>query len=1408
MGRRVFVCLALAIVLLGAAPSTASAQCGGSGEVPCYHWDRCAWKLFGIWCMGWWVPDAGTVNGCDTDRYNNIGLVCADCGGTGQPSCGFGSACTQSADQRRTNAGLCWACGQEGQVPCDPGAGDPCDLGYRNAFGLCHYSGHSAEPTTNTSISVPTQTDLAKPLYGYAEIHIHPFANLAFGGATTWGAPYDSRGIDAALPWCDYSWEYPLVSYNNTLLGTVSTLGWEIHGPNGIQFFNDPMEGTIGMGEHPVGGTGPFDGWPKWNSITHQQAYHKWMERAYQGGMRLMVMLAVTNEALCRSSKRRLGWSCDDMEAVDRQIAATKELEAAIDRMAGGAGEGWFRIAYSPQQARQIIRDGKMAVILGIEVDSLFGCKVASEHCTDTYLRQQIARYYNMGVRHIYPIHGFDNAFGGAALFNDEYNYANRIVNGYYFLPYDCSSEDFGFNLSEDFTLGLAQFFLHGIGDRPYDYDYSAADCNPRPLTDTGRNLINALMDAKMIIDIDHMSLRMLEGANDTPGVIDGALEIAEARDYPVVSSHASFNDLNKAWDQNEFYRTPEQLERIMQIGGIVAPFPPTKKCNTSRKYPDIWRYIMPKMTGGEYWSDDDGVIGVALATDMMGATQETAPRFGQDASGCPNDLSGAELHYPFEAEDDSGLLWPQVTGGRTFNFNYDGLAHIGLVPDLLADIRQGPGKTWGMTSEEMAPIFKSAEAYIRMWERIQASDVVPPPAITADVEGTQGPGGWYTSAVTVTWSVQSQTSYTSSGCEPMTITWDTPGDVLRCEAANEGGGESSASVTIRRDTTPPVVTGAARVTEANPDGWNNAAVVVRFTASDETSGIAGDKSVYVTVGGESANQQARYTFRDRAGNTTKAALGGINIDRTPPRLGFRFENLDADATLEDIQAEQTRWHREPVVLIVAAEDDLSGLAPGSPAPEQIVLAIDGLAVSGSATATDRAGNSVTASSEPVKIDRTPPTIAFASRTPANAAGWNRGDVDVQWACADTLSGVVSASVTETISSEGENQQVTGVCLDVAGNQASATETGINIDKTAPTLDFDPPQPPPSAYLWHRGDVSWFYTERDDLSGVASTTLTSPLVVSGEGVGLTASVTVTDVAENAATFSTPPVRIDRTPPSIELASRLPGPNAYGWNNYDITVTWLCGDTLSGVVDLTVSQTLSAEGAGQSLTGRCLDRAANEATGVQSGLSLDKTAPSVAAGAQPPPNAAGWNNSDVTVTFEAVDRLSGVVGASTASVILTTEGVNLGAAQTFADRAGNETTTTIGGIKLDKTPPVVACVAAPGSLWPANHTLAPVAVDLTFTDALSRAAAYALVAAASSEPDNGLGDGDTAGDVSGFVVGSQALAGSLRAERGGGGSGRVYTLGYRGLDVAGNAAECRTTVLVPHDQGSGAGKKSK
>jgi len=97
-------------------------------------------------------------------------------------------------------------------------------------------------------------------------------------------------------------------------------------------------------------------------------------------------------------------------------------------------------------------------------------------------------------------------------------------------------------------------------------------------------------------------------------------------------------------------------------------------------------------------------------------------------------------------------------------------------------------------------------------------------------------------------------------------------------------------------------------------------------------------------------------------------------------------------------------------------------------------------------------------------------------------------------------------------------------------------------------------------------------------------------------------------------------------------------------------------------------------------------------------------------------------------------------------------------------------------------PTAAGEEGAGDLWPANHKLVPVTVSLTFTDALSGRSAFAVTNASSSEPDNGLGDGDTAGDIRGFVPGGLALGGSLRAERAGGGNGRVYTLEYQGFDA--------------------------
>ena len=107
--------------------------------------------------------------------------------------------------------------------------------------------------------------------------------------------------------------------------------------------------------------------------------------------------------------------------------------------------------------------------------------------------------------------------------------------------------------------------------------------------------------------------------------------------------------------------------------------------------------------------------------------------------------------------------------------------------------------------------------------------------------------------------------------------------------------------------------------------------------------------------------------------------------------------------------------------------------------------------------------------------------------------------------------------------------------------------------------------------------------------------------------------------------------------------------------------------------------------------------------------------------------------------------------------------------------------------------------SPARLWPPNHQLVPVEATVTMTDVLSGPTSFTLTSATSSEPDAGLGAGDTVDDLQGFVLGTADTGGLVRAERTHQGPGRVYSLIYQGQDGAGNGATCTTRVMVPHDR---------
>jgi hypothetical protein len=110
--------------------------------------------------------------------------------------------------------------------------------------------------------------------------------------------------------------------------------------------------------------------------------------------------------------------------------------------------------------------------------------------------------------------------------------------------------------------------------------------------------------------------------------------------------------------------------------------------------------------------------------------------------------------------------------------------------------------------------------------------------------------------------------------------------------------------------------------------------------------------------------------------------------------------------------------------------------------------------------------------------------------------------------------------------------------------------------------------------------------------------------------------------------------------------------------------------------------------------------------------------------------------------------------------------------------------------------VIASVSAtPNSLGAPNHKMTPVAISARVTDNCPGATTWSVTGISSNEPANGTGDGDTEPDWT--MAGAHAV--SLRAERAGTGSGRIYTITITAKDVAGNASTATTTVAVPHNK---------
>lgn len=554
--------------------------------------------------------------------------------------------------------------------------------------------------------------DPSQPVLGFAEVHTH----MAMGSEMSDG----SRNVGPSAGGVMYGQAVNRFGVTEALKNCEA-----LHGPNGL---TDPEALLLDMTPgrtHDTQGWPTFVNWPFHDSMLHQQMYWRWVERAWMAGLRLMTVHGTNIEALCQlaqlTSLTRTGQNpadieCRDMAVGVQQVEYLFDIQDYVDAQFGGPGKGFFRIVGSPTEARQVIAEGKLAVIPGLEFSNVFGCNVIFlpdgtevPQCDRAQIDAEIDRIWDLGVRQIFPFHDIDSALGGAGLFGAStvLELFNFIGTGRFFETYDCPEGGVGDTYFHDagMTSAAEPLMLGGdpitallldLTDGLTPTLKSGRQCNRRDVTDLGIYAIDKMMKKGFVIDIDHAELRskqiMLDyGATTTPA-------------YPMVSGHDAQGGLTNA-----------QVQQLLAQGGIVYPINRNGKDHVD---------FLAKLA--EQWerSGTDRPLSAGYGADANGLRNLPGPR------GMARILETAPVNYPFQMFAGPG--WgPQFEGvspitverlevpgpeGRIWDLNESGMFHYGMIADIVEEIRIEGGQA------ALDTLYNSAETYLRMWEQTLAA--------------------------------------------------------------------------------------------------------------------------------------------------------------------------------------------------------------------------------------------------------------------------------------------------------------------------------------------------------------------------------------------------------------------------------------------------------------------------------------------------------------------------------------------------------------------------------------------------------------------------------------------------------------------------------------------------------------
>ena len=217
-----------------------------------------------------------------------------------------------------------------------------------------------------------------------------------------------------------------------------------------------------------------------------------------------------------------------------------------------------------------------------------------------------------------------------------------------------------------------------------------------------------------------------------------------------------------------------------------------------------------------------------------------------------------------------------QTTGTKTYDFNVDGLAHIGLLPDMIADL-----EVVGLDESKIEPLFRGAEAYVDMWDKAAGTFSPAPVANCLDRVVVADASCQATNISIAAAGVDDPRVVLQQ--QPTVFPVGSTATFLSVTDVCGAGGVTSCGATVTVvDQTPPTVSCGAPITAECVGGTATVAVPAPV-ASDNCSALA---SASCSAGPfPFGSSSSTCTATDTSGNSAQCSVAVNVVDTTPPVL-------------------------------------------------------------------------------------------------------------------------------------------------------------------------------------------------------------------------------------------------------------------------------------------------------------------------------------------------------------------------------------------------------------------------------------------------------------------------------------------------------------------------------------------